>query len=62
MGAEDFSFFLQEVPGAFVFLGTQNEEKGITQEIHHPLYDLDEEILPFNSAIFSKLILDFLEK
>src|SRR6056297_2471780 len=62
MGAEDFSYYLQKVPGAFIFLGTYNEEKGITQEIHHPKYKMDEDILSNSSAIYSKIFADFLNK
>jgi len=60
MGAEDFSYYLQKVPGAFIFVGTYNEEKNITQEIHHPKYNMDEDILTDASAIYSKIFADFL--
>ena len=60
MGAEDFSYYLQKVPGAFIFVGTYNEEKKITQEIHHPKYNMDEDILADASAIYSKIFADFL--
>jgi len=60
MGAEDFSYYLQKVPGAFVFLGTYNKDKGITQEIHHPKYSMDEDILSDAAAIYSKIFIDFL--
>jgi len=42
MGAEDFSYFLQEVPGAFWFVGTQNRERGLVWGHHHPRFDIDE--------------------
>src|SRR6056297_3615103 len=60
MGAEDFSYYLQKVPGAFIFVGTYNQEKNITQEIHHPKYNMDEDILTDASAIYSKIFADFL--
>jgi len=60
MGAEDFSYYLHEVPGVFIFLGTYNKEKNITQEIHHPKYNIDEDILADASAIYSKIFIDFL--
>ncbi len=61
MGAEDFSFFLQKKPGAFIFVGTRNEAKGIVQEIHHPKYNLDEDIFEFAVATFAKMMLEFLD-
>lgn len=60
MGAEDFSYYLQKVPGAFVFLGTYNKDKGITEEIHHPKYKMDEDILSDAAAIYTKIFIDFL--
>ena len=46
MGAEDFSYFLEEVPGAFWFVGSQNSERGLVWGHHHPRFDLDEAALP----------------
>ncbi len=59
MGAEDFSYYLQKVPGVFIFVGTYNEEKNITQEIHHPKYNMDEDILTETVALYSKIFIDF---
>ncbi|GAA0176685.1 M20 family metallopeptidase [Clostridium sediminicola] len=62
MGAEDFSFYLQEIPGSFIFLGTKNEEKEIVNEIHHPRFNIDEDIFEKATSILCKLLLEFLEK
>jgi amidohydrolase len=51
MGSEDFSYYLEKIPGAFVFLGGANEEKGIVYPQHHPKFDLDEDALPFGTAL-----------
>lgn len=40
--SEDISCFLQEVPGAFLFLGTQALDRGITEPHHSPRFDVDE--------------------
>lgn len=45
MGAEDFSYFLEKVPGAFYFVGSRNAEKGLVWGHHHPRFDLDEEAM-----------------
>jgi hippurate hydrolase len=42
MTGEDFSWFLREVPGAFVWIG--NGEAG--RDLHHPGYDFNDTILP----------------
>jgi amidohydrolase len=42
MGAEDFSYFLEAVPGTFWFVGSQNPERGLVWGHHHPRFDIDE--------------------
>jgi amidohydrolase len=42
MGGEDFSYYLQKVPGTFFFTGVGNPEKGADYPHHHPKFDLDE--------------------
>lgn len=42
MGAEDFAAFSRRVPGAYLFLGVRNEERGIVHMIHTPRFDVDE--------------------
>ena len=45
MGAEDFSYFLEAVPGCFFFVGSRNPDKGLVWGHHHPRFDFDEEAL-----------------
>ena len=45
MGGEDFSYYQKEVPGCYVWLGSRNEEKGITYDLHHPKFMVDEEAI-----------------
>jgi amidohydrolase len=42
MGAEDFSYFLEAVPGAYWHVGSQNPARGLVWGHHHPRFDLDE--------------------
>ncbi len=51
MGGEDFSFYVEHVPGCFVGLGIQNEAKGCTYSVHHPMFKVDEDALPVGSAM-----------
>lgn len=62
MGAEDFSFFLQEVPGAYFFIGTANAQKGTVYPLHNPKFTVDENIFAFATPTLSKIILEFLDK
>ncbi|QTH44237.1 amidohydrolase [Cohnella sp. LGH] len=50
---EDFSFYLQHVPGSFFFLGTSGP-----QEWHHPAFDVDERALPIGASFFAALAVD----
>ncbi len=42
MGAEDFAYYSQKMPGCFFRLGAGNKEKGITHIVHTPLFNVDE--------------------
>ncbi|MDX9899451.1 MAG: M20 family metallopeptidase [Spirochaetia bacterium] len=45
MGGEDFSYYLQKIPGCFWFLNTQAPELGVTHPNHHPHFNVDERII-----------------
>jgi amidohydrolase len=60
MGAEDFSYFLIEKPGAFFNVGHRNEERGITWPHHHPRFDIDEESLGHGVATMTNVVLTYL--
>ncbi|MEP3275472.1 MAG: M20 aminoacylase family protein [Stappiaceae bacterium] len=51
MGGEDFSYMLEERPGAFIFAGN-----GDTANVHHPEYDFNDELIPFGCSYFVKLV------
>jgi amidohydrolase len=42
MGAEDFGYYSQEIPGCFFRLGVMNAKKGITSGVHTPTFNIDE--------------------
>ena len=42
MGAEDFGYYSQVIPGCFYRLGVMNQEKGITAGVHTPTFNVDE--------------------
>jgi len=54
MGAEDFSYFLEKVPGAFVWLGVGEDVSGL----HTPQFAFDEKVLPRGSALLTALALN----
>ncbi len=59
MGGEDFAYFLQEVPGAFLFFGMGD---GMTFPHHHPAFDIDEKALPLATLLMTALALGYLEE
>lgn len=59
MGGEDMSFFLQEVPGCYFFLGAANPEKGLAYPHHHPRFDFDETALALGVEIFVSCVEKF---
>ena len=54
--AEDVAFYLERVPGAYVFLGTNNPGKGITEPHHSPRFDVDEDQLWKGVALGAELL------
>ena len=42
MTSEDFAYYLQRVPGCFMFVGAGNAECGAVWPHHHPRFDIDE--------------------
>lgn len=45
MGAEDFGYYSQQIPGCFIRLGTGNKSKGIISGVHTPTFDIDEQAI-----------------
>lgn len=42
MGAEDFGYYAQQIPGCFFRLGTRKEKEGIIHGVHTPRFNVDE--------------------
>jgi amidohydrolase len=61
MGGEDFSAFLGEVPGAFLAVGSRNEQKGLTHMHHHPRFDVDEGCIAIGAEVLLRVARRFLE-
>ncbi|MEM8673739.1 MAG: M20 family metallopeptidase [Cyanobacteria bacterium P01_G01_bin.67] len=60
MGGEDMSFFLNEVPGCYFFLGSANPAKGLAYPHHHPRFDFDETALGMGVEMFVRCVEKFL--
>jgi len=51
MGAEDFSFMLNERPGAYIFVGNGN-----SAGLHHPAYDFNDDAIPAGTSYWVRLV------
>jgi metal-dependent amidase/aminoacylase/carboxypeptidase family protein len=54
MASEDFSYMLEQVPGAYIQIGNGDGEGAC--EVHNPGYDFNDAALPFGSALFARLV------
>jgi amidohydrolase len=61
MGAEDFAYFVQKIPGAFFYLGTRGSE-ATAYPGHHSLFDVDERCLGLGVLLFAGLVKDFFDQ
>ena len=58
MGAEDFAFYLQQVPGVFFWLGLQ--EPGESRpSLHHPRFDFNDAVLPLAIRLHCEIALNY---
>ena len=53
MGGEDFAYFLQKCPGAFIMLG--QGKNGDNPDLHSAYYNLNDDIIPLGAAYWVKL-------
>jgi hippurate hydrolase len=55
MGAEDFGYYSQQLPGCFFRLGTANVQKGITAGVHTPRFNIDENAIEIGIGMMATL-------
>lgn len=60
MGSEDFSAYIEQVPGTLMLLGCRNEEKGCCYSHHSNHFKIDEDALPIGVASYVQVALDYL--
>ena len=62
MASEDFSRFLEKIPGAYIFLGAQMENSEEQKGLHDPRFNINEEVLPMGAAFLAKVAIDTLNE
>ncbi|RVU54228.1 amidohydrolase [Anaerosphaera multitolerans] len=61
-GSEDFSFYLENKPGCFAFIGGKNPEVSAVYPHHSEFFNIDDEVLPEASGIYAQYAIDYLIK
>ena len=68
MGAEDFAFMLQALPGAYCFIANGNGDHraighgGGPCTLHNPSYDFNDELIPLGATYWVQLAQQWLAK
>jgi metal-dependent amidase/aminoacylase/carboxypeptidase family protein len=57
MIAEDFSYYQQQIPGVFLYLGSRNEERGYTWPLHSDRFQFDEDIMLTGIQLYKEILL-----
>jgi amidohydrolase len=60
MAAEDFAFYLQKVPGAFLFLGNNPDPDTRYPGLHSPHFDFCDEALPYGIELMTSVAMRYL--
>ncbi|KAK9266619.1 hypothetical protein L1049_022768 [Liquidambar formosana] len=60
MGAEDFSFFAEAIPGYYFYLGMKTETQEKLESEHSPYFTVNEDVLPYGAALHASLAARYL--
>ncbi|EHD22875.1 MULTISPECIES: M20 aminoacylase family protein [Brenneria] len=56
LGAEDFSYMLEQRPGAFMMLGNSGEDDAEVRHLHTPHYDFNDALIPLGIRYWATLV------
>lgn len=62
MGGEDFSFYQEDKPGCFLFVGTYNPACNATYPNHSNYFTSDESVLAGGSRVYAQMAIDWLKQ
>ncbi|MHA6532521.1 amidohydrolase [Paenibacillus sp. BAC0078] len=51
MPAEDFAYYVKEIPGCFIFVGAGNPDKDAVYPHHHSKFDFDEDAMLYGAKL-----------
>lgn len=55
MGAEDFAFLAEAIPGYFYYVGMHNDSEGQSVSGHSPYFKVNENVLQYGAALHASL-------
>lgn len=61
-GGEDFSFFMENIPGCFALLGCGNAEKGTDWAHHHGRFNIDEDVMVTGAELYAQYAWCYLQQ
>ena len=59
MSSEDYSHYLQKIPGILAFIGSRNETLGLTATNHENTYTVDESVLKRGAAVAAAVAFEY---
>jgi amidohydrolase len=59
MGGEDFSYYLEKVPGCFFFVGVEPPDKDAYPPLHSDRYDFTDAAIDVGMKMFRNLVMNF---
>ena len=62
MAGEDYAYYLERIPGSFMFLGSGSAEKKSNINLHNPMFQMDEDQMPLGIAIHANSALKALDE
>lgn len=61
-GGEDFSFYIENIPGCFALVGCGNKEKGTDWAHHHGCFNIDEETMITGAELYAQYAWCYLQQ
>ena len=60
--SEDYSLFLQQVPGCYYFVGSRNPDRGLIWGHHHNKFDIDEDAMAIGVETMTRTVLRYFDE
>ncbi|MTC47994.1 amidohydrolase [Providencia sp. wls1922] len=61
-GGEDFSFYMENIPGCFALLGSGNPEKDTQWAHHHGCFNIDEDVMASGAELYAQYAWSYLHQ